>query len=92
MDEHLNQLDFKKELAALATLRDELKLKVHLARADVKSQLDDLERRWQLAEEQLRRTRDHVKQDGALVEHRVTQLLADLKLGYQNVKRAFEVD
>lgn len=90
MDQHTKQLDFKAELAALATLRDELKLKMHLARADVKSQLDDLERRWQLAEEQLRRTKEHVKQDTALVEHRLVQLVADLKQGYQNVKRAFD--
>ncbi|MEY4509832.1 MAG: hypothetical protein RLZZ450_1954 [Pseudomonadota bacterium] len=90
MDDQIKQLDFKAELAALATLRDELKLKVHLARADLNSQLDDLERRWLLVEEQLRRTKDHVKQDTALVEHRLAQLLADLKLGYQNVKRAFE--
>ncbi|HEY6877994.1 MAG TPA: hypothetical protein VI299_08235 [Polyangiales bacterium] len=92
MDKDTNLTDFKRELAALATLRDELKLKAHLARADLKSQFDDLERRWSLADEQLQRAKDHLKQDGAIVERKVANLLHDLKLGYQNVKRAFEAD
>lgn len=90
MDENRTQMDFKAELAALATLRDELKLKMHLVRADVKSQVDDLERRWLLAEEQVRRTKEHVEQDTALVEHRLQQLVTDLKVGYQDIKRAFQ--
>lgn len=84
--------DFTRELAALATLRDEVKLKANLARAELNSQLDDLERRWLVADEQFQRARQHIKQDGAAVEHKLTRLLADLKLGYQNVKRAFEAD
>lgn len=84
--------DFKRELAALATLRDELKLKAHLARAEVKTQLDDLERRWLLADEQFQRARRNVKQDGEIVEHKLTLLVADLKRGFENIKRAFESD
>ena len=83
-------IDFKRELAALATLRDEVKLKAHLGRAELKTQLEDLERRWLLAEEQLLRAKDHLRQDTAMVEHKVALLLNDLKLGYQNVKRSFE--
>jgi hypothetical protein len=88
MDDKIKQLDFKRELAALSTLREELKLKAHLACADLTSQLDDLERRWLLAEEQLRRTKDHVKQDAALAERKLARVVDDLRLGYENVKRA----
>jgi hypothetical protein len=92
MDQQTNLTDFKRELAAIETLRDELKLKAHLARTEIKSQLDELERRWLLADEQFQRAKSHVEQDKAHVEHKLAQLLGDLKLGYQNVKRAFEAD
>ena len=84
--------DFKRELAALATIRDELKLKAQLARADVKSELDQLERRWQLADEHLQRAKLHVKQDVASVQGELKTLLADLKRGYQDAKQAFDAD
>jgi len=90
MTEQSPLTDFKRELATLATLRDELKLKAHLARAELKTQFDDLERRWLLADEQFQRAKNRVQQDGAVVEHKVTVLLEDLKRGYQNVKRAFD--
>lgn len=91
MDENTTTLtDFTRELTALATLRDELKLKAHLARAELKTQLDELERRWLLADEQFQRTKRHVKEDRALVERKVTLLLNDLKVGYHNIKRALE--
>lgn len=82
--------DFKREFAALATLRDELRLKAHLARAEVRSQLDELERRLLLAEEQFQRAKSQVEEDSALVEHKLTGLVADLKIGYEKIKRAFE--
>lgn len=89
-DSRLN--DFQRELDALATIRDELKLKAHLARADLKTELAALEDRWALAEEQLRRSAAHVKQDAKLVEYRFTQLIDDLKTGFRNAKRAFDAD
>lgn len=92
MNENTTLSDFKRELAALATLRDELKLKIHLAGAELRTQLDDLERRWSLADEQFQRVKEHMKQDSALVERKVALLLRDLKEGYQNIRRAFETE
>jgi len=84
--------DFKRELAALATIRDELKLKAHLARADIKTELDELERRWLLADEQLQRAKAHAKHDVSVMQRELGVLLSDLKRGYLNVKRAFETE
>jgi hypothetical protein len=92
MDDHPTLTAFKRELDKLATLRDELKLNAHLAHEELKTQLDDLERRWQLVEEELGRSKLHVVQDKAIIERKVAVLLADLKLGYQNAKRAFKTD
>jgi hypothetical protein len=82
--------DFKRELAALGTLRDELKLKAHLARIELKSQLDELERKWRLAEEQLDRAKAHAQADGSRVQRELKSLLGDLRTGFQNAKRAFD--
>lgn len=91
MDESTTTLsEFKRELEALTTLRDELKLKAHLAGAELKTQLEDLERRWSLAEEQVQRTVSHLKLDSQLVERKFALLVDDLKAGYQNVKHALE--
>jgi len=84
--------DFKRELTALATIRDELKLKAHLARAEVKNELNELERRWLLADEQLQRAKAHAKQDVSIMQGEFKTLLSDLKRGYLNAKRAFETD
>ncbi|MET0341313.1 MAG: hypothetical protein ABW252_09930 [Polyangiales bacterium] len=92
MDAHPTVTDFKRELALLAALRDELKLKAHLAHAELKTQLDELERRWLLVAEEVDRSKRHVAQDGVLVERKIAVLLADLKLGFQNAKRAFNTD
>jgi hypothetical protein len=81
--------DFKRELAALATIRDELKLKAHLARAELRTELDELERRWRLADEQIERAKSHVKQDATVVRRELKGLLLELKAGFENVKRSF---
>lgn len=83
-------LDFKKELEALGRIRDELKLKAHLAQAEVKSRLDDLERKWRLADEKVQRAKSHAKQDAATLQGEVKELITDLKQGYQDVKRTFQ--
>ena len=44
---------FKRELDALATLRDELKVKAHLAKADVKDEWNRLESRFQTFEQDI---------------------------------------
>jgi ParB-like chromosome segregation protein Spo0J len=55
------KISFQRELDALQTIRDELKLKAHLAKADVKDELDRLETRWQRVEEELQRSTGHLK-------------------------------
>ena len=42
---------FKRELEALATIRDELKLKAHLAREDAKDEIDRLETKYRPVDE-----------------------------------------
>jgi hypothetical protein len=82
--------DFEREIAVLAKLRDELRLKAHLARAEIRTELDQLEHKWALADEQYKRTKAHAKQDIVTVQRELAKLLHDLNQGYHSIKRSFE--
>ncbi len=77
---------FTRELDALVTIRDELKLKAHLAKADLKDELDRLETKWQQVENDLRLTVDHAKEPLQDIGHKTGELLKELKKGYESVR------
>jgi hypothetical protein len=79
--------NFKRELEALATIRDELKLKAHLAKADIKDELDQLEAKWLRVDEELQRAKAHAKQDVQTLGQSARELVLDLKQGYESIKR-----
>lgn len=78
---------FKRELEALATIRDELKLKAHLAKKDIQDELDRLEIKWSRADEELQRVKAQAKQDAQAISKSTRELLLDLKQGYESIKR-----
>lgn len=82
--------DFRRELDALITLRDELKLKAHLLRADVASELHALNKKVDLAQEQLQRARAHVERDASVVKGELKSLLLDLQQGFRQIKSVFD--
>lgn len=79
--------NFKRELESLATIRDELKLKAHLAKNEIRDELERLERKWLLADEELQRAKTHAKEDVDSISKSAKELLLDLKQGYESVKR-----
>lgn len=79
--------NFKRELEALATIRDELKLKAHLAKKDVQDELEKLETKWLRVDEELQRVRAHAKQDAQALSESARGLVLDLKQGYESIKR-----
>jgi hypothetical protein len=84
-----SKVSFKREFEALATIRDELKLKAHLAKADIKDELGRLETRWQKLEEEVRRNSTHMKEPLDDISQGAKELVTELKKGYDNVKRYF---
>lgn len=78
---------FKRELDALATIRDELKLKAHLARQDVRDEIDRLEDKLRRADEDLDRMKAHTKSEVDRIGNDFKDLLLELKQGYESVKR-----
>lgn len=83
-------VSFRRELDALATIRDELKLKAHLARAEVRTQLNELERKWSLADERYAQAKSNAQRDLGTIQRELQTLVGDLKSGFQSIKRTFE--
>jgi prefoldin subunit 5 len=81
---------FKHELEALATIRDELKLKAHLARKDVQDEIDRLETRYQRVDEEVQRAKSQAKAEVSRIGDDVKALLVDLKQGYAAVRRRLD--
>jgi lauroyl/myristoyl acyltransferase len=75
----------QREVGVLTGVREEIRLKAHLAKADARSELDRLEKIWERLEEEEQRV--HVKGHAQEIEASVRALLEELKTGYQNVKR-----
>jgi prefoldin subunit 5 len=81
---------FKHELEALATIRDELKLKAHLARKDVQDEIERLETKYQRIDEEVQRAKSHAKVEVSRIGEDVKALLVDLKQGYAAVRRRLD--
>ena len=84
--------DFDAIMKFLHRERDELRVKIHLAKAEAKEEWQELEEKWHdLAEKA-----NHVGEAAGEVSHNLkaaTDLLADeLKQGYARIKKAFKDD
>ena len=77
----------ERELEMLQTLRDELKLKVHLAAADVRDEFHRLEKKWERLDEELHRTARHAKLPLQAVGAQSRELIEELQRSYSNIRR-----
>ena len=80
----------KRELEALQTLREELRVQANLAKADARTEWARLESRFERAQEEWKRTQDHAK---AAVQELATDLRAvfeELKRGYGALRRTLQ--
>lgn len=85
--ENKDKFDFKKEYDALCTIRDELRVKAHLAKADVKDELARLEERFRQIEEDFRRTRAHVQEPAETIGKKSTQIVHELRTAFETLRR-----
>lgn len=74
------------ELRALETVRDELKLKLHLAKADAKSEWEKLEHTYQRIQEQLQMTRNGAEQPLKEIGASFKTLCSELLNGYARIR------
>ncbi|MFO0725389.1 MAG: hypothetical protein U1E65_16520 [Myxococcota bacterium] len=80
---------FHKELEDLKTLRDELKVKAHLAKADISDELEKLDQKWPAVEKQVEKVAKEVEtglnQAGKEIEKAATEAFGELKKAYQDL-------
>jgi hypothetical protein len=77
---------WQRELELLAKVRDELKLQAHLARAEVRDELDRLENTYQRVQEQVQMTRGGTEQPVKELSQAAKSLLEELRNGYARVR------
>lgn len=76
---------FSKELQDLKTLRDELRVKAHLARADLGDELDKLETKWPAVEQAAKAFEATTMEVGTQVEKVAREALSDLRRAYDEL-------
>ncbi len=78
------------EWASLEKTRDELKLQLHLAKADAKSEWEKLERTFQRVQEQLQMTRNGAEQPVKDVSAALKELVSELRGGYARIREGLK--
>lgn len=72
----------------LARMRDEIKVQMHLARAELKTQWEDLERQWTLLQSRLSVLEVAGNESKQGIGAAVQDLTKELKLGYARMRDA----
>jgi len=85
-----SMLDFRRELDALAALRDALRLAGPLFPAEPRAALQQLDRTWQQAEARYQELRARTTEDAQL-RRELTRLVTDLREGYAALARRLDV-
>ncbi len=73
----------------LARLRDEIKLQLHLAKAEARSQWEELEKKWVLLQSRLTTVKVARDQSAQEVGSALKLLMGELGDGYKRLKEAF---
>jgi hypothetical protein len=72
----------QREIENLAKARDELRVRMHLAKADALDEWKKLETSWQRVQEEIRRTGEHTKEPVKDMGAAAQRLIDELKRGY----------
>lgn len=76
----------QQELTRLAEVRDELKVQLQLAKADLHGEWNKLEVTWERVQEELQRVANHTKEPVHNMGAAAKQLIEELKQGYERVR------
>lgn len=75
-------------VGTLARLRDELKLQMHLAKADVKTEWEKYEMKWKELQRKLPGIENASAETGREVRQAIQLLMEELTKGYDRIRRA----
>jgi hypothetical protein len=76
----------QRELELLGKARDELKVQMHLAKAEARDEWKRLETTWQRVEDEVKRARAQAKEPVKEIGDAARSLIDELKHGYARVK------
>ena len=77
---------FAQEIDELRAMRDELRVQMHLARADARDRWEDLEKSWSHLEGKVKVLRDASREERGKVARAARALLDEVKSGYEHLK------
>lgn len=72
----------------LAQMRDELKVKMHLAKADARKEWEKLEAKWQEFERKGQAVENATEQSRQEIQEALGELSRELKEGYERIRKA----
>ena len=81
--------ELEKLMATLAQQRDELKLQLHLAKAEAKDEWDALEGKWEQAQGKLAQVQTAASESLEDVRAAADLLADELKNGYERIRKLF---
>jgi predicted nucleic acid-binding Zn-ribbon protein len=74
------------EIERLRTVRDDLKVQLSLAKAEVVQEWTKLEDHWGRVQEELKRVGEHTKEPANQLSQAAHQLVDELKRGYERIR------
>ena len=80
--------ELKELLGKLETERDELRLKVHLARAEAKDEWEELEKKWEKFKDRSARMMDEAGDASKDVADAGKLLLTEIRDGYRRIRKS----
>lgn len=84
MDEARNTV--QREIDLLSKARDELRVRLHLAKADALDEWKKLENTWLRAQEEFKRTSEHTKEPVKEMGTALRHLIDEIKAGYTRIR------
>ena len=74
----------------LKTQRDELRVRVHLAKAEAREEWDEMERRWEHIEDRLERAGHEAKESAGDVSAALSQVAEEIGAAYKRIKKSLD--
>lgn len=85
MDERLNEA-----LESLKTLRDEVRLQIHLGKAELKDEWEQLEHKWQETEQKIEAVGEEAKEKAEDVHNALNVVVEELSSAYSRIKQRLD--
>ncbi len=78
--------DFDDLWEKLKTERDELRVQMHLAKAEIKDEWAELEQKWQDLENKAKHLQDEAKETSAEIKHSASVIVEEMNEAYGRIK------